>query len=74
MDAHKITENDGKRALTLVKWLSDHAIDGVRPLSSAQDLATEYLRDQSYKRNGARVVASAVRGFKDFLRSRNLTA
>ena len=33
MDAHKVTENEGKRALTLVKWLSDHAIDGVRPLT-----------------------------------------
>jgi hypothetical protein len=57
MDAHKVTENEGKRALTLVKWLSDHAIDGVRPLSSAQDLATEYLRDQSYPSHRERVDA-----------------
>lgn len=57
MDAHKVTENEGKRALTLVKWLSDHAIDGVRPLSSAQDLATEYLRDQSYRTHRHRIDA-----------------
>ena len=57
MDAHKVTENEGKRALTLVKWLSDHAIDGVRPLSSAQDLATEYLRDQSYGSHRERIDA-----------------
>lgn len=31
MDAHKVSENEGKRALTLVKWLSDQAIDGDRP-------------------------------------------
>ena len=57
MDAHKVTENEGKRALTLVKWLSDHAIDGVRPLSSAQDLATEYLRDESYRTHRQRIDA-----------------
>ena len=57
MDAHKIAENEGKQALTLVKWLSDHAIDGVRPLSSAQDLAAEYLRDESYGSHRARIDA-----------------
>ena len=57
MDAHKVTENEGKRALTLVKWLSDHAIDGVRPLSSAEDLAAEYLRDQSYGTHRQRIDA-----------------
>ena len=57
MDAHEVTENEGKRALTLVKWLSDHAIDGVRPLSSAQDLAAEYLRDGSYASHRERIDA-----------------
>ena len=57
MDAHKLTENEGKRALRLVKWLSDHAIDGVRPLSSAEHLATEYLRDQSYRTHRQRIDA-----------------
>jgi hypothetical protein len=57
MDPHTVTENEGKRALTLVKWLADHAIDGVRPLSSAQALATEYLRNQSYGTHRQRVDA-----------------
>ena len=34
MDAHKLTENEGKRALTLVKWLADHAIDWFRLIST----------------------------------------
>lgn len=45
MDPNNVTENEGQRALTLVKWLSDHAIGG-GPFSSAQDLATGNLRDQ----------------------------
>ena len=57
MNAHKATENEGKRALTLVKWLSDHAIAGVRPLSSAEDLATKYLRDQRYGSHRHRIDA-----------------
>ncbi len=57
MDAREVTENEGKKALSLVKWLSDHAIDGVRPLSSAADLATEYLRDQSYGSHRQRISA-----------------
>ena len=57
MNTHKASENEGKRALTLVKWLSDHAIDGVRPLSSAEDLAAEYLRDQSYANHNQRIDA-----------------
>jgi uncharacterized protein (DUF697 family) len=57
MDAHKLAEHEGESALALVKWLSDHAIDGVRPLSSAQDLATEYLRDQSYRSHRQRIDA-----------------
>ena len=57
MDANKAKENEGKRALKLVRWLSDHAIDGVRPLSSAQDLATEYLRDESYSNHRQRIDA-----------------
>jgi hypothetical protein len=56
-DASKAQENEGKRALALVKWLADHAIDGVRPLSSAQDLATGYLRNQSYRTHRDRIDA-----------------
>ena len=49
--------NNENKALRLVQWLSDQAIDGVRPLSSARDLADEYLLDQSYKSHGARADA-----------------
>src|SRR5688572_7793179 len=49
--------NNENKALRLVQWLSDRAIDGVRPLSSARDLADEYLLDRSYKSHGARVDA-----------------
>ena len=37
------TQNENK-ALRVVQWLSDRAIDGVRPLSSARDLADEEAR------------------------------
>ena len=47
-----------------MKWLSDHALGGAHPLSSAQDLATEYLRDQSYQLNAIASTRSARRGFK----------
>jgi hypothetical protein len=50
-------KNEESRALTLVKWISDKAIDGVRPLSSAYDLAEEYLIDRGYKNHGSRVDA-----------------
>ena len=44
--------NNENKALGLVQWLSDRAIDGVRPLSSAHDLADEYLLDWGYKSTG----------------------
>lgn len=48
---------DENRALTLVKWVSNQAINGVRPLSSAHDLADEYLLDDGYQSNHSRVEA-----------------
>lgn len=57
MSSTKAQENEGTRALGLVKWLADHAIDGVRPLSSAQDLATEYLTNPSYRDHAKRIDA-----------------
>jgi len=42
------------KALELVKWITTKAIQGVRPLTSAEDLAQEYLIDQSYSSNAAR--------------------
>ena len=55
MKTHQATAVEGKQALTLVKWLSDQAIDGVRPLSSARDLATEYLSNESYRSDRQRI-------------------
>ena len=46
------TEN---KALQLIKWLTEKAIQGVPPLSSAEDLAQEYLIDQSYPDHEARI-------------------
>jgi hypothetical protein len=39
---------DDNKALALAKWVSDKAIEGLRPLSSAHDLADEYLLDSGY--------------------------
>jgi hypothetical protein len=47
--------NKENKALTLVKWISDKAIDGVRPLSSAHDLADEYLLDHGYPDDESRI-------------------
>jgi hypothetical protein len=38
-----------------VDWLTDKAISGIPPLSSAEDLAMEYLIDTSYPHNDDRV-------------------
>jgi hypothetical protein len=42
-------------ASRLVSWLSDKGIDGIPPLSSAEDLAQEYLIDQSYPDDEERI-------------------
>jgi len=39
----------------VVQWITDKAISGVPPLSSAEDLATEYLIDTSYPCHDDRV-------------------
>ena len=57
MDSHNAKVHEGERALGLVKWLADYAIDGVRPLSSARDLANQYLRNQSYRDHRQRIDA-----------------
>jgi hypothetical protein len=41
--------------LKIVNWLTDKAISGVHPLSSAEDLATEYLIDRSYPDDEERI-------------------
>jgi hypothetical protein len=42
-------------AIRLVNWLTDRAIAGVPPLSSAENLAQEYLIDISYPDDEARI-------------------
>ena len=49
--------NEQNKALAVVKWVSDKAIDGTGPLSSAHDLADEYLLDMSYPDQESRVDA-----------------
>lgn len=43
------------KALQLINWLTEKAIEGVPPLSSAEDLAQEYLIDQSYPDDEERI-------------------
>jgi uncharacterized protein (DUF697 family) len=50
-----MSKNDESKAFQLVKWLTDKAIEGVKPLSSAEALATEYLIDQSFPDNEERI-------------------
>jgi hypothetical protein len=45
------------KALQFVKWILDKAIEGVPPLCSAKNLATEYLIDLSYPDHEERIEA-----------------
>ena len=45
------------KALQVVRTIADSGIDGVGPLSSAEELAREYLNDSSYSSNDERVDA-----------------
>ena len=59
METEQVFENipteENSKALQLVQYLSEKAINGVGPLSSAESLAQEYLIDKSYKDDDARV-------------------
>ncbi|MEQ9618429.1 MAG: hypothetical protein RIG61_04570 [Deltaproteobacteria bacterium] len=44
-----------RKALQLVNWITERAIDGIPPLSSAEDLANEYLIDLSYPNDEERI-------------------
>jgi uncharacterized protein (DUF697 family) len=44
-----------RKAEELVKWITDKAISGVPPLSSAEELATEYVLDEAYTNADDRV-------------------
>lgn len=52
--AKQLTES---QAVKIVKWIIDKAVNGLPPLSSADDLAQEYLIDDGYPDNEARVDA-----------------
>lgn len=46
---------DEAKALKLVKWISNKAIEGIPPLKPAKDLALEYQIDNNYTDNDDRV-------------------
>lgn len=50
-----IKEEEKSKALELAQWLTTKAVAGVGPLSSADELAKEYLEDKSYSSNEERV-------------------
>ena len=53
-----IDQSSESKALELVEWIVDKAIQGVPPLlSSTEELANEYLQDLKYKNNDERVDA-----------------
>ncbi|GAB4125768.1 MAG: hypothetical protein Tsb0027_24960 [Wenzhouxiangellaceae bacterium] len=43
-----MAEPNESKALRVVNWVTDKAIAGVPPLSSAENLAQEYLIDASF--------------------------
>lgn len=49
--------NDEPKASQLVTWIVDKAVEGVPPLSSASNLAKEYIIDASYTSNDERVAS-----------------
>ena len=51
----ELQKPDEKQAQKLMRWLSDRAIHGVKPLCSAEDLAMEYKIDQSYPDDEERI-------------------
>lgn len=50
-----MSEAEESKALQIANWLTEKAVGGVGPLSSAEDLALEYLNDSNYEDNDKRV-------------------
>lgn len=50
-----MADSDESNALRVVKWVTERAIEGVPPLSSAESLAQEYLIDSSYPDDEERI-------------------
>lgn len=44
-----------KKAVQLVNWITEKSVNGIKPLQSAEDLAEEYILDQSFKGDEARI-------------------
>ena len=59
----KMTETKESKAMQVANWLTEKAVGGVGPLSSAEDLALEYLNNPDYEDNDpglfGRIVDSA---------------
>ena len=50
-----MSEVEESKALQVANWLTEKAVGGVGPLSSAEELALEYLNDSNYEYNDKRV-------------------
>ncbi len=50
-----IEMNDESNVIKFVNWIVEKGVDGVSPLSSANDLALEYKIDQGYENDDERV-------------------
>lgn len=50
-----MSDQESNKAKDLANWVIEKAVDGIRPLSSAQVLAEEYQIDQSCADNSARI-------------------
>ena len=50
-----IDEQSESKALNVVRWLTEKAIVGIPPLTSAESLAQEYLIDKGYPDDSARI-------------------
>lgn len=50
-----MSEAEESKALQVANWLTEKAVGGGGPLSSAEDLALEYLNDSNYEDNDKRV-------------------
>ena len=48
-----MTETKESKAMQVANWLTEKAVGGVGPLSSAEDLALEYLNNPDYEDNDA---------------------
>ena len=48
-------EYDENKALQLINWITDRAVNGIPPMCSAENLALEYKIDTSYPDDEERI-------------------